>query len=182
MDIATLHSVTEDLAGYISELTVSDLGRPTHADSVDVGDLYLSLLERNKQLSAGILGQGEDSMSPSGTPDREALILSANLTGGGFESEYRSSARKLESAFASVTDPEVVVSIPGVSGTHEVAELVETQIRDTVIHTWDVVQALGIDDYAPKPEVAERIVQYVRAHPEEADSRILEKLLESSDK
>lgn len=44
VEVSTLHSVTEDLAGYLSEVTQGDLRSPTHLAGCDIGDLYVDLL------------------------------------------------------------------------------------------------------------------------------------------
>lgn len=148
MDVIALHSVTEDLAAYISEATVSELGCPTPFRSWDLGELYLHLMEQNARIGSGIRGSGDVSPAPART-DRTTLSASANLYGGGFEEPYRRTARVMENAFASITDPREVRSVAGIPGDHTIAELYEMQIRDALTHTRNVAQALGLD-YEPQ--------------------------------
>lgn len=50
----------------------------------------------------------------------------------------------------------------------EVAALYEMQVRNAVIHTWDIAQAMGFP-YQPAPDVAWRVLRTVLSRP--ADTR-----------
>jgi hypothetical protein len=149
VDVIALHAVTEDLAAYLSEATVSDLGCPTPFRSWDLSELYLHLVEQNARIGSGI-GRGSDDASPAPAHvDRTTLSASAHLYGGGFEEQYRRTARVMENAFAAITDPREVRSVAGIPGDHAIAELYEMQIRDALTHARNVAQALGLD-YEPR--------------------------------
>ena len=52
MDVSMLHTMTENLAEWLSEVTQGDLRQPTPVPAWDVGDLYLHLIDRNIVIAA----------------------------------------------------------------------------------------------------------------------------------
>ncbi|WP_072806819.1 hypothetical protein [Rhodococcoides yunnanense] len=178
MEIATLYAANEDLAGYISELTVGDLSRPTHQESVDIGDLLADILKWNTQVTAGIKGSSVES-STSDTPTKADLVKSANLAGGGFESAYRTTARALEAAYESVEDSRNV-AIPGTAQTVKIQDLIRIQLQKTLVATWDVTQALGLYDYSPPVEATAALKDNGGATLSDADSEVIDKILAQS--
>ncbi len=59
MDISALHTATENLAEWLSEVTQGDLGQPTPVPDQDVGDLYLHLIERNTSITSVLTTETE---------------------------------------------------------------------------------------------------------------------------
>ncbi|WP_372027960.1 maleylpyruvate isomerase N-terminal domain-containing protein (plasmid) [Rhodococcus sp. NyZ502] len=57
MDVSMLHTVTENLAGWLSEVTHGDLRQQTPVPAWDVGDLYVHLIDRNIAITAGLTHQ-----------------------------------------------------------------------------------------------------------------------------
>jgi uncharacterized protein (TIGR03086 family) len=153
MSIETLHTVTEEFASYLSAVTDDDLKQPTPCVGWSVGDLYEHVVEEN----------GKFGHAVSGLP----VPQGATVGRGGLEDVYRESARYMEQAFAANEDPERLGEVAGVPGARRVVELLMMQIADTVIHTWDLTQGLGLD-YEPRPEIAELVLRLMQMVPAEA--------------
>lgn len=153
MSIETLHTVTEEFASHLSAVTDDDLKRPTPCVGWSVGDLYEHVVEENAKFGHAVSGRPV----PQG----------ATVGGGGLEDVYRESARYMEQAFAANEDPERLREVAGVPGARRVVELLMMQIADTVIHTWDLTQGLGLE-YEPQPEIAELVLRLMHMVPDEA--------------
>ena len=153
MSIETLHTVTEEFASHLSAVTDDDLKRPTPCVGWSVGDLYEHVVEENAKFGHAVSGRPV----PQG----------ATVGGGGLEDVYRESARYMEQAFAANEDPERLREVAGVPGARRVVELLMMQIADTVIHTWDLTQGLGLE-YEPRPEIAELVLRLMHMVPDEA--------------
>ena len=168
MDVSMLHTVTENLAGWLSEVTHGDLRQQTPVPAWDVGDLYVHLIDRNVAITAGLTHQAVHVPPPVDSSRRAALDSSANIYGGGFEELYRQTARQTEDAFASVSSAELRYCIDGVD--LEAGAIYDKHVIDTVIQTWDLAQAMGFD-YRPAVEVAQRILTVLQKLPiENVDS------------
>jgi hypothetical protein len=159
MDVSTLHVLTEDLAGFLSELTRSELERPTSWANGDVGDLYLHLIDRNLSVTAAITGEEIPRGQWPDPTDRASLEDFLDpYYGGGLEAGYRRTARLMENAFASATDGNVLLHLKGLAGEVDIETLHELQISDTVLNTWDIAQVLGFS-YRPARNITLRILQ-----------------------
>jgi uncharacterized protein (TIGR03086 family) len=153
MSIEILHTVAEEFASYLSAVTDDDLKQPTPCAGWSVGDLYEHVIEEN----------GKFGHAVSGLP----IPQGATAGHGGLEDVYRESARYIEQAFAANEDPAQLREVAGVPGARRVAELLMMQIADTVIHTWDLTQGLGLE-YEPRPEIAELVLRLMHMVPDEA--------------
>ncbi|MFE1593072.1 hypothetical protein [Nocardia sp. NPDC058705] len=155
MDISVLHTLTEDLASFLSEVTQGDLGRAVPHTAGDVGDLYLRLLEQNISVATTIAGEPlpPERHGLTGRASLEACV-DHNYGGAGLEAGYRRSARLMEDAFASVADTGQVCRLSEI----DVAALYEDQISNTVLSTWDLADALGDLPYRPAADVARRVL------------------------
>jgi uncharacterized protein (TIGR03086 family) len=153
MSIAILHTVTEEFASYLPTVTDEDLKRPTPCAGWSVADLCEHVVEENTKFGH----------AASGLP----IPRRATTGNGGLEDAYRESARYLEQAFAANEDPEQLREVVGVPGARRVAELLMMQIADTLIHTWDLTQGLGLD-YEPRPEIAELVLRLMHLVPDGA--------------
>ncbi|AKE01449.1 hypothetical protein XU06_31735 (plasmid) [Rhodococcus erythropolis] len=162
MDVSMLHTVTENLAGWLSEVTHGDLRQQTPVPAWDVGDLYVHLIDRNVAIAAELTHQAAHVPPPVDSSRRAALDSSANIYGGGFEELYRQTARQTEDAFASVSPAELRYCIDGVD--LDAGAIYDKHVSDTVIHTWDLAQAMGFD-YRPAVEVAQRILTVLQKSP-----------------
>lgn len=156
MEVSTLRMLTEDLAAYLSEVTIGELTRAVPGSHGDVGDLFLTLIDQNVSVATAITGL---TVARNQWPnERAALGASIDIYGGiGLESAYRQTALLMQHAFAATTD-EV---LPGqADGFPEpaIATLYEVQISSTVIHTWDLSQALGFT-YVPARDVIRRALR-----------------------
>ncbi|ONM49902.1 maleylpyruvate isomerase N-terminal domain-containing protein [Nocardia donostiensis] len=159
MDVLLLHTLTEDLASFLSEVTLGDLGCPVPCSARDVGDLYLHLVDQNVSVATAITGEVDPRGRQVDPMDPTSLgALDRRYHGSaGLEVGYRWTARLMENAFASVTDTSRRCRVAAVGADVDVARLYEEQIRNTVIHTWDIAQALGLP-YQPAPGVIRRVL------------------------
>ncbi|MFF1945964.1 maleylpyruvate isomerase family mycothiol-dependent enzyme [Rhodococcus qingshengii] len=162
MDVSTLHIVTENLAEWLSEITQGDLRHPTPFPGRDIGDLYLHLIDRNIVITAGLTHKATHQRVQPDPSRRSALDTPSNHYGGGFEELYRQTARQMEKAFASVTSAELRHRIGGVD--LDAGTVYDKQISETVIHTWDLAQAMGFD-YHPSPEIARSVLTTLQESP-----------------
>lgn len=161
VDVPTLHALTEDLATYLSEVTVGDLRQPTHDTSGDVGELYLHLIDQNVQVATAITGEAIPHGQWHDPMDRTSLSGSADTHGScGLETGYRQTASLMESAFASAVDSATLYELPGHLGAVDLRTLYELQVSSTVVHTWDVAQALGLP-YRPSPSISQRVLKTI---------------------
>ncbi|MDZ7912899.1 MAG: maleylpyruvate isomerase family mycothiol-dependent enzyme, partial [Rhodococcus sp. (in: high G+C Gram-positive bacteria)] len=157
MDVNALHTATEILAEYLSEVTHGDLGQATPANSWDIGDLYIHLIEENISIARGLADEPvHKKVSKADKVTRSDLEAAAHLYGGGYEERYRRTSRALENAFAAVADRESLHSIDGITRTAHA--WYDRQVNNTVIHTWDMTQAMGFT-YHPSPDVALRVLR-----------------------
>ena len=162
MDVSTLYTVTEELAAYLSEVTAGDLKRATPVPGRDIGDLYVHLIDQNAAVAGGLENgvaardRQRDAMS------RTTLAASVNLYGGGFEVLYRRTAEDVRAAFGSVRSADQRYSINGAE--IDAQTLYERQIRDAVLHTWDLAYALELP-YRPEAELALRILRTLQEPP-----------------
>lgn len=158
MDVSTLHMLTEDLAAFLSEVSCGDLRVPIPSISGDLGDLYIRLLDRNERLVTTITG--EVIAGPRSAPRcRADLDAAADSYGDcGLEAGYRHSASLVENALISA-HKQHSPSRDRVRVTN-LAMIYEAQISHTVIHTWDIAQALGLS-YKPIPGMARQVLRNI---------------------
>ncbi|MFC0681260.1 hypothetical protein ACFFGH_25805 [Lysobacter korlensis] len=152
MDVSVLHSVTEDLAGYLSELTTGDLDRPTSGAAGNVGALYRRLMEQNLQVASVLTVDASPWVVPSGAERRAAVHAPANAYGGGYENEYRRTASLMEAAFSSRADS-ALVPLHQRDYERTVAELYAAVVGEVVHHASELARALGLG-YQPRSMVA----------------------------
>jgi uncharacterized protein (TIGR03086 family) len=160
MNIAILHTLTEDFASYLPAVTDEDLKRPTPCIGWSVGDLYEHVIEENAKFGHAVCGLPVPQGATTETP-------SSRSADGWLTGIYRESARYVEQAFAEAEDPERRHEVAGVPGARRVADLFEMQIVDTLIHTWDLTQGIGVD-YEPRPEIAELVLRRMQEVPDAA--------------
>ncbi|MEV1132389.1 maleylpyruvate isomerase N-terminal domain-containing protein [Agromyces sp. NPDC049794] len=156
MDVSTLHTLTEDLAAFLSEVTLGDLRLPVPSISGDLGDLYIHLVDRNERLVTTLTGEVIADVKRS-APRRRADLEAGTESYGdcGLEAGYRRSALLVENAFTSAHQRERDQGRPS---DVELATTYETQIGNTVLHTWDIARALGFA-YQPTPDIARQVLR-----------------------
>jgi uncharacterized protein (TIGR03086 family) len=161
MNVSALQAATDELAAYLSEVTAGDLGLPTPCEGWRVADLYEHLLHENLAFAAGVAGSGaaplEAEWRVPGVP---------GLDGGGFDRSYRRTARTMLAAFAAV-EAEEPREVAGVPGALPAGVLLEMQLCDTVIHTWDLARAIGLE-FEPDAATAARVLRLMTALPDTA--------------
>lgn len=163
MDTAKLHSVIEEFASYLSELSEGDLRRPTPCTGWDVDDLCSHMVEENIAFGAGVAGKTVRPLTrhePEARQHRESA-------GSAWEQKYLETALYMENSFAAVQGPSELRKVAGLPGERAVDALYEMQICDSVIHTWDLTQALGFT-YDPAPEVADLVLRRMQEIPDAA--------------
>lgn len=170
MDTSTLHSVAEDLAAMLSEVTVGDLRRPVRGTTGDVGALYLDLIARSVSLAETVGGASVGATDQPESRSRTALDAPLDDTGGcGLEAGYRRAATLAELAFASWRgDPETAGTGPD---SPDVVSLYETMIRDTVVSTWDLAQVLGFSHW-PDPAISRLSLRSAVLSPPPAPAKV----------
>ncbi|MFD6397115.1 hypothetical protein [Nocardia sp. NPDC060249] len=156
-----LHTLTEDLASFLSEVTHGDLGCRVAHGAGDIGDLYLRLIDQNVSVATATAGAAMPHGQSIGPMDRASLGVSVDIRYGdaGLDVGYRRTARLMENAFASVRDASRLVRTRGARGAVDIATLYEEQISSAVVHTWDIAQALGGLPYQPATDVTQRILR-----------------------
>lgn len=162
MDVSPLHTAAEELAAHLSEMTSGDLKQPTPVPGIDLGALYLHLIDQNAVLAAALVNAPTPQRQQSDPSVRASLPGAANLSGGGFETRYRRTAHILEDAFAAIASAEEVHRIDGVDLTARA--IYDQQVSDTVIHTYDVASTLGMD-YRPPADIASRVLTSLQESP-----------------
>ena len=162
MDVPMLHAVAEDLAEYLSEVTPSDFTQPTPVPGRDVGALYVHLIDQNLALAAALVRAPSPLRLQADPSFRANLPAAANLYGGGFETRYRQTAHHLEDAFAGIPVADELYRVDGVD--LRSSAIYDKQVSDTVIHTYDLARAMGID-YRPPADIAYRVLESLQQSP-----------------
>lgn len=150
-DLAILHDTTEELAAYLSEVTLAELRRLVEPHGRPLGALTLDLMHDHVRTAATVC---DASMQPSepGVPATTAeLEASLNPDGTGVESAYRRVGRRLEHAFAE--GQARTGRKPGSAQALHLARHHGHAIAGIVLHTWDVAQTLRLP-YQPTTPVA----------------------------
>jgi uncharacterized protein (TIGR03086 family) len=152
MNLALLNEVTEEFASYLSEVTDGDLAVATPCAQWTVQDLYHHVLEANTRLGAALDSQALPPAPRGGCALRETI--------------YRDSARYAADALASSVDIGTRAEVPGGRAG---GDLFESHLASTLIHTWDLTQAIQIDFDLPDPRAIEIAVTFL--HRLRPDSR-----------
>lgn len=144
MDVTTLHAATEDLAGYLSELTLGDLRRPTPRQPRGVGELIERLVADNLELAADLRRRLAPAGSTEAEPDRAVAAQPDGIAGptqfpdllhgGGYEIGYRRTAAEVEAAFAAADE-----------SVAEITDLYRHRVADARRHARDIAAALGLE-------------------------------------
>lgn len=149
MDVSLLHTLTEDLAALLSEVTSGDLLQPSPDGSGDLGDLYLRLIAQNVTVVGVVTGvvagggtSGRAFPEPRGRAELRACPDGCGACG--LDSGYRRSAHLLVAAFAEETDRARLYEMPGLFGGVDLTTLYAVQVRTTLSHIWDVAESLGL--------------------------------------
>jgi uncharacterized protein (TIGR03086 family) len=163
MNTAMLRTVTNEFASYLSEVTEGDLSLPTPCTGWTVGALYRHVVEENCKFGHAVSGLPVPPDAKAEFRDSPAFAGS-RLYGGGFEEIYRASARYMDSAFAGVGDPDETRQLDGVPGPRPISEILQMQVTDTLIHTWDLAVSLDFP-YSPPEDIAELVLRRICALP-----------------
>ncbi|WP_067568827.1 hypothetical protein [Nocardia acidivorans] len=160
MDVSVLHSLTEDLASYLSEVTRGDLGCMAPSSARDVRGVYRHLIDRSIAVATAIAAEPISGGQWGGMLDGTSPEAAADPYYGsaGLEVGYRYAAGLVEVAFSSITDPTRRCRVPGLESEIDIATLYEEYIGDVVIHTWDLACALGLT-YEPPSDIARRVLR-----------------------
>jgi uncharacterized protein (TIGR03086 family) len=135
-----LKQVTEEFASYLSEVTDGDLTAPTPCARWDIQDLYAHMLDVNARLA--------EALDPRTAPPAPHGACAPR------ETIYRDSARYAADALACVGD----------AG----EELFESHVANTLIHTWDLAQAIRLEFDPPGPHAIDIALRYLHRLPPES--------------
>lgn len=90
MDTTLLKSISDDLAGFLSEVTEGDLGQPLAAGAGTIGDLYLRVIDQNLHVARLLASTRPDGPGPAdATVSPAALSTPADGHGAGYDLAYR---------------------------------------------------------------------------------------------
>jgi uncharacterized protein (TIGR03086 family) len=157
MNIALLKEATEEFAAYLSEVTEGDLKAHTPCALWTIDDLYHHMLELDVQLCETLGHQPPPPAAPGGHQFREMI--------------YRDSARYTAAAFAQIADSTPAARTEGPLDARFDARspesAFESHLTNTLIHTWDLAQAIQIDFDRPRPDVLDIALDCLRRIPPE---------------
>jgi uncharacterized protein (TIGR03086 family) len=157
VDLKLLEEVTEQFAAYLSEVTDGDLATPTPCHLWTIGDLFLHMLERNASLARAL------------NPDAPATALMPAAPPGWcipHEVIYRNSVQRVGQALALSNDRVRRIGESADAASPE--ELFECHLANTLIHTWDLVEAIQLDLDPPNSHAVDIALRYLRTLPREA--------------
>jgi uncharacterized protein (TIGR03086 family) len=152
MNLALLNEVTQEFASYLSEVTDGDLTVPTPCALWTVGDLFAHLLEANITLGQALDPQAMPPAPPGVCALRETI--------------YRDCARYAAAALDGAADANLRAAAP--AGGRSPEYLFESHLANTLIHTWDLAQAIQIDFDRPDPQAIDIALRYLHRLPPES--------------
>lgn len=151
MDIALLNEASEDFAAYLSEVTDGDLTARTPCALWTIDNLYHHMLVLNIQLCQAFDHQSSPPAAPGGCLLRETI--------------YRDSARYTADALVHASDSIPADRMPAPSGARSPEDAFELHLTNTLVHTWDLAQAIQIDFDPPRPDVLDIALGCLRRMP-----------------
>jgi len=140
-------------SAYVARLTDADLDRPTPCTAWDL-----------RQLLEHMVGQhaGFAEVVQTGAADADAyrpLAFSAT--------SWQTSVDNLVDAFAGADLASKVVEVElHPTRPLPISVLVQAQLLDTVVHTWDIAAALG-ESYTPEPDVVDAVRRIAEPIPDD---------------
>lgn len=148
---AVLHSVS-----LVRGATSDDLGRPTPCSAWTLADLLAHMTAQHHGFAAAALGHGEDLAHWQVLPPAEDAAT-----------EYAEAAELAITAFASVTAPDQVFTLPELPAvqTFPAARAIGFHFIDHVVHGWDVARSLGLA-YDPDPDLLAAALPIAHAVPD----------------
>lgn len=173
MNTAILHDAAEELAAYLSEVTVAELRHPVQPSGRTLGALTLDLMHRHLRTASAVQGAGAQAGELPDPPTGEVQVpttlaeLETRLhpDGTGVETTYRRVAHTLLNAFDTADVPlrDGAGSAAGrLTRHHELPRLHDREVAGIVLHTWDVASALDLP-YRPTTPVAWRVLRALTA-------------------
>jgi uncharacterized protein (TIGR03086 family) len=151
VDIALLNEASEDFAAYLSEVTDGDLTARTPCALWTIDDLYHHMLELNIRLCQAFDHQSPPPAAPDGYLLRETI--------------YRDSARYTANALAHASDSIPAGRLSAPFGARSAEDAFESHLTNTLVHTWDLAQAIQIDFDLPRPDVLDIALGCLRRIP-----------------
>jgi uncharacterized protein (TIGR03086 family) len=167
MNTDVLVRATQGFASVLHSIGPDQAGLPTPCQGWSIADLVEHVVSENRSFAAA-LPAGASSNTPSSpdAPPGEALVFSASDSSA-WQRCYRQSAEFMAQRFGGVDDAEVAVQVAGVAGERPVREIYQLQVADTLIHTWDLATAAGVD-FIADPTVVDLALRVMRHVPEQA--------------
>jgi uncharacterized protein (TIGR03086 family) len=153
-DLRELHEKALALAvDLVAQVGPDDLRRPTPCAGWSLAELLGHMIGQHRGFAAAVRGLA--------APAEAFLPVRFDPVA------WHASVRELGSAFAAadVTATAVVVELSSTPLPME--QLVAAQLIDTVVHTWDIAQALGVD-FTPPPDLRTATAAIAAALPDRA--------------
>jgi uncharacterized protein (TIGR03086 family) len=159
MNADVLERATRDFAAVLAAVDDGQAGLPTPCAGWSVADLIDHVIAEN-----GAFARALPSQASPATDEASGSIAADSES---WERSYRQSAQYLVQRFAGVEDDEARVRVAGVAGERPVRALYQMQVADTLIHTWDLAAAAGLD-FDADPTVLDLALIAMRQVPEQA--------------
>jgi uncharacterized protein (TIGR03086 family) len=151
VDIALLNEASEDFAAYLSEVTDGDLTARTPCALWTIDDLYHHMLELNIQLCQAFDRQSPPPTAPGGCLLRETI--------------YRDSARYTADTLVHASGSIPADRLSASFGARSPEDAFESHLTNTLVHTWDLAQAIQIDFDPPRPDLLDIALDCLRRMP-----------------
>lgn len=155
-NLTLLGEVTEEFASYLSEVTDGDLSAPTPCASWDIQALYDHVIDANAAIAGQLDPRASQLDFRAGQP----------APGGGpaaRETRYRDSAHCAAAAIAGAFNRDTRPH--ACPGSRSPGLIFQEHLANTLIHTWDLAQAIQIDFDCPSLPAIEIALRYLRQLP-----------------
>jgi uncharacterized protein (TIGR03086 family) len=153
-ELAELHAVALELAGgQVSALRPDDLGRPTPCAGWSLGDLLAHMIGQHLGFAQAV----RESDAPAGAYRPVPFDLEA----------WNRSVGELRDAFAEADVDASAVAVELAPTPLPIGTLVAAQLLDTVVHTWDIAESVGVD-FRPPEDVLAATAAIAAAIPDRA--------------
>ena len=157
IDLRSLHRAALALADrQVAELRAADLERPTPCADWNLAELLAHMIGQHRGFAQAV----RDGDAPVAAYRPVPFELSA----------WQDSVVEVQDAFARADPDATAVAAELTSTPLPVAQLIAAQLLDTVVHTWDVAQAIGVE-FTPPAELLAATEAIAVAVPDRAYGR-----------
>ncbi len=153
-DLRTLHrTALADTDAYVEALSGDDLARATPCAGWRLADLLAHMIGQHRGFAAAV--RAGTAPVEAYTPVPYAVLA------------WRESVDAVVGAFAAADLDERAIAIEFGRAPIPVGRIVGAQLLDTVVHTWDIAQAVGAQ-YVPPPDLLAATAALAAAVPDQA--------------